>query len=145
MRRGPPKKILERDVMAAVIRYLKAEGFHHLRTNSGMAWRKSFPMKLAEKGTADLVVFVPGDRRIVNPWTEKGEACPVERAVWIECKKGPDVKLSPAQLAFRRGVIERKGLFYRINSADDIRRYFPPQKELALLAPPEQSVTRSLG
>jgi hypothetical protein len=141
----PPRKILERDVKKFVQDYLKAEGFHYLRTNAGMAWSKSFPMKLAEKGTADLVVFVPGGRSIVNPYTNKAETCPVERAVWVETKRGAGVKLSPDQLDFRRTVIERKGLYYRIDSADDIRRYFPPKMELNLLPPPAEQVDRAVA
>jgi len=141
----PPKHILERDVKKFVQEYLKIEGFHFLRTNAGMAWSKSFPMKLAEKGTSDLVVFVPGGRQIVNPYTGKAETCPVERAVWVETKRGAGVKLSPDQIEFRRAVIERKGLYYRIDSADDIRKYFPPKMELALLAPPAEEVERAVA
>jgi squalene cyclase len=141
----PPKTILERDVKKFVQDYLKAEGFHFLRTNAGMAWNKSFPMKLAEKGTADLVVFVPGDRLIVNPFTGKGETCPVERAVWVETKRGSSVKLSQDQLDFRRSVIERKGLYYRINSSDEMRTYFPPRMELQFAPPPETLIERHVA
>jgi hypothetical protein len=141
----PPKHILERNVSKEFLKFLKAEGLHYLRTNSGIAWRRGHPIHMAKKGTADFVVFIPGGRSIVNPWTGKGEICPVERAVWVELKKGPDVKLSTDQLKFRRAVIERKGLYYRIDSADDIRKYFPPKMELALLAPPAEEVERAVA
>lgn len=138
----PPRKILERDVAAEFVKYLKAERLHYLRTNAGLAWKRGYPIHMAEKGTPDFVVFVPGGRQIINPWTGKGETCPVERAVWVEIKKGSESKLSKEQLDFKRAVIGRKGLFYRINSADDIRLYFPPQGELALLNPPGEHVER---
>lgn len=136
--RGKPKpNILEADVKADAQTYLKSQGFRFLRTNTGLAWRRGFPMRQAPVGWPDLTIEIPPDYPVRNYWTDQIEVCPYARIGYIETKK-PGKQLEPPQVAFRDECIRLRAAWWTVKDAEQLRHYIPPHSDELDLAVWEQ-------
>ena len=129
--RKPRPPVLERGIMAGIISYLKAENIRFLRVNTGLSWRRGYPMHGAAKGYPDFVIELPSGRLARNYWTGRTERSEFARIAYIEAKK-PGAELRPEQVAFRDQCIETKALWWLVADLERLRFYIPPTQELVL-------------
>lgn len=108
------KKTPESYVKAAVIEYLKLRKVFFLRLNSGSmiveSKGKQRRIAMGEKGTADLLVFVPDELECLEN----------SRAYWLECK-AEGGKQTPAQKEFQKRVEQEGHRYLIVRSVDDVK------------------------
>lgn len=70
------EKLTEAGIQKAILDYLHYRKIFAWRTNSGVAWQhskdKSYPIRLAPKGTADIIGVLPNGRFLAIEVKKKG-------------------------------------------------------------------------
>lgn len=100
----------EAEIQSAILDYLAARRILAFRVNSGNlllqnADGSSRRIKLAPKGTADIIGIAPGGRFM---------------AIEVKDRKG---KQTPEQLEFEKKVIEAGGYYLLARSVEDVERW----------------------
>lgn len=95
----------EAEIQSLIVEYLEAHRFVVIRVNSGLVKRGKHFIKLAKKGTADIVAILP----------------PTGRVLAVECKK-PGEEPRKDQLAFLESVRRVGGIGIVATGVDDVAR-----------------------
>jgi len=96
----------EREVLRAVMDWLKARGFLRWRVNSGaLETPGGRHVRFGAKGMADVIALGPEGR-----------------AIFVECKRERGGRLSAEQAAFLETVNRQGGLGIVVNSTESLER-----------------------
>lgn len=81
-------------------------------------------LPLADKGTWDVQITIPKNRKHWDPLEGEFVSYPIARAGFIETKAGKN-KLSDDQANFKRAREAEGAVCYVVRSIDDIMRFVP--------------------
>lgn len=113
----------ESHVLRQITDYLTVEGISWFRMNAGEAMVDGRKIRLAPKGTADLLATVPRFR--AAGWEQYGWAIPM----WIEIKRPKGGRRTPEQVAFAAYMLSIGCLHIWATDVKDVMAVIPPRKK----------------